>query len=197
MEYLTLRRVHSLEPKEVAKIIASFAYLCRHGKTPVSSSLVKTFEYVIMNKMHDYGIEELAQCLVALIRLQRASEKTKTIANQTLLEIFDKWSYELDDEDKTARVTTLAEVYYQVLSHPVLRGEVDMSVVEKKILETKDLVKPKDIFNLLHVTQSKEVVDFLVGKLEEMCDTLIPEEIVILNNLVRQHGIQLQLSAPL
>lgn len=57
IEYLTLRRVHSLEAKEVAQIISSYAYLAmgKGESSIVNTSFIKTFEYVIVNKMHDYS----------------------------------------------------------------------------------------------------------------------------------------------
>ena len=82
MEYLTLRRVHSLSHKEIAQILASYGYLCRQGKVrPVSSSLIKTFEFVIVNKMHEFKLDELSLALVSLLRLQRATLQTKVITN--------------------------------------------------------------------------------------------------------------------
>jgi hypothetical protein len=60
MEYFTLRRIHSLSRQDLTKILASYGYLCRQGKCPVSSSLLKTFEYVIVNKMHEYSLNELS-----------------------------------------------------------------------------------------------------------------------------------------
>jgi hypothetical protein len=60
LEYLTLRRVHSLTSKELTLIISSYGYLCRQGKANVSSSFIKTFEYVIFNKMHELSQDQLA-----------------------------------------------------------------------------------------------------------------------------------------
>jgi hypothetical protein len=70
MEYLTLRRVHSLEPRDLVKIFSSYSYLCAQQKCPVSSSFIKTFEYVIVNKVHLIAQDELAKCIGSLIRLQ-------------------------------------------------------------------------------------------------------------------------------
>lgn len=82
MEYLTLRRVHSLSHKEIAQILASYGYLCRQGKVhPVSTSLIKTFEFVVVNKMHEFRQDDLAQALISLIKLQRATAKTKVITS--------------------------------------------------------------------------------------------------------------------
>jgi hypothetical protein len=35
----------------------------------ISSSMVKTFEYVIGNKMHEYRLEDVGRCLVAMVRI--------------------------------------------------------------------------------------------------------------------------------
>ena len=56
LEYLTLRRIHGLQPSEISKIISSYTYLCLQGKQHLSSSFIKTFEYVIMNKVSDLDI---------------------------------------------------------------------------------------------------------------------------------------------
>ena len=81
MDYLTLRRIHSLDSKEIAHIFSSYGYLCQQNKCVVNSSFVKTFEYVIVNKMHELNQDELSKCLVALIRMQKMSLKTKIISN--------------------------------------------------------------------------------------------------------------------
>jgi hypothetical protein len=127
----------------------------------VSSSFVKTFEYVIVNKMHQFGLNELSQSLVALIRLQKMSEKTtKVISNQTLLEIFDKWNYELEDQEKNIKVGNLAEAYYQVMSHDIIKKEVDPKLMEERIIKCTEF-KAKDLFNIMHVTESKEIIEKL------------------------------------
>ena len=150
MEYLTLRRVHSLDYKEIALIISSYGYLCRQGKALLSSSLIKTFEFVIVNKMHEFTQDDLAVSLVALIKLQRLSSKTKIINNQTLLELFDRFNYELEDHGKPIKVSNLAETYYQVLSHEALRKEIDSTQMEVRLSGMKGF-KGKDIFNVLSV----------------------------------------------
>ena len=40
------------------------------------------------------------------------SSKTKTVSNQSILQLFDKWNYELETPEKGIYVTNLAEVYY-------------------------------------------------------------------------------------
>ncbi|TNV86039.1 hypothetical protein FGO68_gene9977 [Halteria grandinella] len=189
LEYLTLRRVHSLPHKELTKILTSYGYLCIKGKTTVSSSFVKTFEYVVMNKMHDFTLNDLGQCLISLIRLQKMSATTtKVIANQTLLQIFDKWSYELEDDQRAIQIGILAEAYYQVMNQSALRKEVDPKVMENRIIKSGERLKAKDVFNIMHVTESKEIVEHLLKHIE--IEGLIPEEIVIFNSMVKKHGVE-------
>jgi hypothetical protein len=45
------------------------------------------------------------------------SPHVKIITNQTLLQIFDKWNYELEDPEKIVKASNVAEVYYQVTHH--------------------------------------------------------------------------------
>jgi hypothetical protein len=40
------------------------------------------------------------------------SAKTKIVSNQTLLQMFDKWNYELEDGAKQVKASNIAEVYY-------------------------------------------------------------------------------------
>jgi hypothetical protein len=117
--------VHSLTAKELTIIISSYGYLCRQRKANLSSSFIKTFEYVIFNKLHELTQDQLAQCLVALFKIQKISAKTKILSNQTLLQMFDKWYYELEDETKSVRLSNIAEVYYQVLRHEVISKEIE------------------------------------------------------------------------
>ena len=44
--------------------------------------------------------------------------------------------------------------------------------------------KAKDIFNILAVCKNKELIKYIIPKIELICNTFIPEEIVILNNLI-------------
>jgi hypothetical protein len=94
------------------------------------------------------------------------SEKTtKVISNQTLLEIFDKWSYELEDNDNSIRVGHLAETYYQVMTHSALQKEIDPKVMEDRLAHYSSSdakFTAKDVFNVLYVTESKEVIDGMV-----------------------------------
>ena len=168
MEYLTLRRVHGIAMKEISSIIYSYGYLCQQGKTQVSSSFVKTLEYVIMNKIHQFTQDQLSQCFISLVRLQRASSKVKTISNQTLLEVYDRWSYELEDENKKIKTSLLAEVYYQSLSHHSLREEVDRVNVERRLMDEANQFKARDIFNVLSVTENKELVEHLIQKIKDV-----------------------------
>jgi hypothetical protein len=60
LEYLTMRRVHGLTGKELTSIFCSYTYLCRQYKAPVNSSFVKTFEYIIVNKLHELSQDQIA-----------------------------------------------------------------------------------------------------------------------------------------
>jgi hypothetical protein len=104
--------------------------------------------------MHEFKLDELSQALVSLIKLQRATLKTKIITSQTLLEIFDRFSYELEDENKAIKVANLAETYFQVCSHEVLRKEIDLAAIEERIKSCQKF-KAKDLFNILSVTNNK------------------------------------------
>ena len=48
---VTLTEIHL----EIAKIINSYAYLCLQRKCQPNSSFIKTFEYVILNKIHEFS----------------------------------------------------------------------------------------------------------------------------------------------
>ena len=75
-------------------------------------------------------MDDLALALVGLIRVQKETELTKTVNNQTLLQMFDRLSYEVEDEDKSIKSQHLSEVYYQVMLHEVLKEEIDASSFE-------------------------------------------------------------------
>jgi hypothetical protein len=113
LEYLTLRRVHSFTASELTLIFSSYGYLCQQGKANLSSSFIKTFEYVLFNKLHDLTQDQLAQALVALFKIQRVSARTtKVVNNQTLLQMLDKFTYELEDvTGKPVKAANIAEVY--------------------------------------------------------------------------------------
>jgi hypothetical protein len=81
IEYLTMRRVHGLTPKEITQIFSSYGYLTRQLKSPVNSSFVKTFEFLIVNKLHELSQDQLATNYLALIRIQKVSMKTKIVSN--------------------------------------------------------------------------------------------------------------------
>jgi hypothetical protein len=83
------------------------------GKANVSSSFIKTFEYVLFNKLHDLTQDQLAQALVALFKIQKVSARTtKVVSNQNLLQMLDKFTYELEDiEGKPVKAANIAEVY--------------------------------------------------------------------------------------
>lgn len=49
----------------------------------------------------------------------------------------------------------------------------------------------------MHATKCTEVLEHIAKHLKSMCDTLIPEEIVILNNLLKKHDMQGRLSEPI
>lgn len=83
-----------------------------------------------MNKMHEFNLDDLSKCLVSMIKMQRLSQKTKSISNQVLLQIFDKWNYELEDPEKNIRLSNLAEVYYQVCMNDALQKEIDVTNME-------------------------------------------------------------------
>jgi hypothetical protein len=86
-----------------------------------------------------------------------------------LLQIFDKFNYELEDPEKQVRISTLAEVYYQMLRHEILSKEIDTSIIENRILATSEGFQAKDIFNVLSVTTKKEVIDHLVPITKLLC----------------------------
>jgi len=117
---------------------------------------------------------------VALLKLQKLSAKLKLLSNQTLLELFDRFNYELEDPAKPVKMSSLSEVYYQVLIHEALSKEIDCSLMEQRF-SPSDL-KAKDLFNFLSVCTNRE---FLEGKLVpeavRVIPSMIPEEIVILN----------------
>jgi hypothetical protein len=61
LEYLMLRRLHSLSCLDLAKIIHSYGHLIRQRKVPHHSgntSLIKTMEYVLQNKWSSFSDSE-------------------------------------------------------------------------------------------------------------------------------------------
>lgn len=59
--------------------------------------------------------------------------KTKIVSNQTLLQLFDKFAYELEDNEKHVKLQNITEVYYGTLKHSVLAKEVDTSIIHERI----------------------------------------------------------------
>lgn len=173
--------------------VSSYSYLVRQRKAPLSSSFIKTFEYVIVNQVHQFSQDELGSSLVALIKLQKVSSKMKLINNQTLLEIFDRFNYELEDIEKPIKMSTLSEVYYHVLSHEVLSKEIEARQMELKF--ALDGIQAKELFNFISVCTNREFLEgVLVPETRKIIQTMIPEEIVILNSLIARHSVQDKLS---
>jgi hypothetical protein len=81
--------------------------------------------------------------------------KTKIVSNQTLLQLFDKFAYELEDNEKQVKLSNISEVYYVTLKHPVVAKEVDTSVIHERIKHQIKIekVQAKDIFNMLEVIE--------------------------------------------
>lgn len=65
--------------------------------------------------------------------------------------------------------------------------------MESRLL-TIDSFKVKDLFNILSVVKSQKVIDHIIPMIQQLCLTMIPEEIVILNKLTAQHKLQGELS---
>jgi hypothetical protein len=199
LEYLTLRRVHSFTTTELTLILSSYGYLCQQSKANVSSSFIKTFEYVIFNKLHDLTQDQLAQTLVALFKIQRVSAKTtKVVSNQTLLQMLDKFTYELEDlEGKPVKASNLAEVYYHVKRHEILSKEVECAGMEDRLMKHQGQLKARDLFNIMSVMDRdarSELVEWLVKQVEGVIASMIPEEVVILNAQLERHGLQARVS---
>jgi hypothetical protein len=47
LEYLMLRRIHSLSTLDLVKILSSYGHLVRQKKVTGNTSLLKTMEYVV------------------------------------------------------------------------------------------------------------------------------------------------------
>jgi len=75
-----------------------------------------------------------------------------------------------------------------VMSHSALRKEVDPKVMESRIIKSGERLKAKDVFNLMHVTESKEIVEHALKHIE--VESLIPEEIVIFTSMVKKHCVE-------
>ena len=54
LEYLMLRRIHSLSTLDLVKIINSYSHLIRQRKITGNTSLLKTMEYVVQNKWNSF-----------------------------------------------------------------------------------------------------------------------------------------------
>jgi len=54
IEYLLLRRVHALNPKEIMKVVYSYCHLIRQNKIVGSTSVLKTMEYAVTSKWLDF-----------------------------------------------------------------------------------------------------------------------------------------------
>ena len=104
------------------------------------------------------------------------------------MEIFDRWNYELEEENNLIKVANLAETYYSICSHDVLRKEIDVETMEKRI-QSCEKFKAKDLFNILSVTSNKNLVKHLVTKIKEVFPVLIPEEIVVMNQMIAKHNL--------
>lgn len=61
LEYLMMRRVHTLEAVDLSKIISAYGHLIRQKKVPMKSgntSLIKTMEFVLQNKWSTFTDSE-------------------------------------------------------------------------------------------------------------------------------------------
>ena len=117
---------------------------------------------------------------MALLKLQKLSAKLKLLSNQTLLELFDRFNYELEDPAKPVKMSSLSEVYYQVLSHEALSKEVDSTLMEQRFKSGE--LKAKDLFNFVSVCRNRDFLERnLVPEAVRVLPSMIPEEIVILN----------------
>jgi hypothetical protein len=69
------------------------------------------------------------------------------------LQLFDKFAYELEDNEKQVKLQNITEVYYATLKHPVLAKEVDTSIIHERIKHqlTIEKLQAKDLFNILEV----------------------------------------------
>lgn len=68
-----------------------------------------------------------------------------------------------------------------------MRKEVDSKVMEDRVIKSGERLRAKDVFNIMHVTESKQIVEHMITHIE--VENLIPEEIVILNSMVKKHGV--------
>ncbi|CDW73947.1 UNKNOWN [Stylonychia lemnae] len=182
LEILTLRRAHSLEPSIIGKVISSYAYLCNQKKISLSTSFIKTFEYLIMNKLAELSPNEKIMTLIAFLKLQRLTQQTKAISNKMLLDLIDQIDEDIKDEKTEIKVSNLAEMYYQLLSHNILRSEINAQNIEDR-LKNINKFKPKDVFDILTVTQNDSLIEHLMKFLELNINEFMPEEIIILINI--------------
>jgi hypothetical protein len=60
--------------------------------------------------------------------------KTKIVSNQTLLQLYDKFAYELEDVEKKVKLSSIAEVYYTSLMHSVIQSEIEVTTVHQRII---------------------------------------------------------------
>eukprot|EP00347_Sterkiella_histriomuscorum_P009748 403340039 len=189
LEYLALRRIHGFKPAEITKILTSYSYLCLQGKCQASNSFIKTLEFVLVNKLHEFSINEVISSFIGLINLQKATEQSKSVSNQVLFQLYDQIDLENQDDDKKVKTSMLCELYYSVKNHEILKADVDLKSLEKALLEVKEM-KPKDIFNVLTVLQDNQpLLDIVINQIKQQLKSMIPEEIIILLNLTEKHQI--------
>ena len=85
LEYLVLRRIHGMDTLDLVKMVFSYSQLMSQGRV-WSTNVIKTLEYMVANKWHDFQSDDQARILSAFYAMaQKKCIKNDTKGNRSYI----------------------------------------------------------------------------------------------------------------